>query len=442
MAQQRTDSTGSGMDTGRGSQGSGMDMGRAYPHSHDEDTDSNLGGETGRRIAASEWADLLPSAGARELGHGFSGGNAHANHLGPRAITASGSASGGSARGGARRPGHAEGTTGSNELDSFLFHTPPRCGAAGGASGGERSEVRSGGGGGQSGLGSARELLSNPVFLCCLLGLSALFFVVNGIQFWATQYLLEVLHADPFTALSTYAATSATAPVLGVLAGGAAVDRLAANQLKRIESRTPSKGSKGSKGAGGKGSAEPQPPPPPLRRSLASEQAARTASQAAVRRVRVLASMRVAVAFAACACLAAPCACVFISLRIVVLCLWLVLFCGGATLAPVTGAMLACSPRQLRPLASALSTLTSNLLGYALSSFLSGCVMAMVRADRTRQLRVGFTLVLGWSAVALVCFACGLVAAQHEPGAAVALSRLLAERRSEKPLKRSCWSAI
>ncbi|KAJ1620352.1 hypothetical protein T492DRAFT_888839, partial [Pavlovales sp. CCMP2436] len=168
----------------------------------------------------------------------------------------------------------------------------------------------------------------------------ALFFVVNGVQFWATQ----VCGADPLTALSAYAATSATAPVLGVLTGGACVDRLADHRQRTLDAAAARKAATATRStaaaaastvAGAYTGADPVG----RRRTGPSERAARAA---VTRHTRVLVSMRVAVAFAVAAVAAAPCACLFMR--------W-----------------------QLRPLASALSTLTSNLLGYALSSFLSVC---------------------------------------------------------------------
>jgi hypothetical protein len=400
---------------GDGGDGGDGDGGGGGGEADGAETDSNLGGESGARLARSEWADLMLSAGAREHAHahahahggggGERGGGARARRRPPPPPPPDGGVGGEALGGCGAIPASASTAT------SAHAPSPPSAAAAGGS------------------LASVRLLLRSRVYVCCLVGLSALFFVVNGVQFWATQYLIDVLRADPLTALSAYAATSATAPVLGVLTGGAAVDRLAAagNAAATAAAegacalRLRAGASGGGGGGGGGGGA------------CAADNAARAALSASLRRGRVLASMRVAVAFAAAAVCAAPCACAFGDVRAVVGCLWLVLFCGGATLAPVTGAMLSAVPRELRPLASAVSTLTSNLLGYALSSFLSGCVMATVRADRPMQLRVGFTLVLGWSAVALACFALGLSAAQREPGAAAAVAGLVAAARRPRP---------
>jgi len=415
---------GSGSNVGGGGGGGGGGSGEFS----DCDTDSNAGGEglfgSASRIAALEWADLMPSAGARDLGHGL-GQPLLLPRIGSDVNLRLHAAEGGLGSGGLGNGDVGAESSVSERAPRSAQSNPQMAKIA------QLEEL----GPGWSEVG---RLLRTPVYAPALLGLSALFFVVNGVQFWATQYLLEVCGADPLTALSAYAATSATAPVLGVLTGGACVDRLADHRQRTLDAAAARKAATATRStaaaaastvAGAYTGADPVG----RRRTGPSESARRAARAAVTRHTRVLVSMRVAVAFAVAAVAAAPCACLFMRWQVVVSLLWTVLFCGGATLAPVTGAMLAVAPRELRPLASALSTLTSNLLGYALSSFLSGCVMEMVPGNRTRQLRVGFTLVLGWSAVAFACFIVGLGQAQRaHPGAAAAVGRVMAERRVSK----------
>ena len=71
-----------------------------------------------------------------------------------------------------------------------------------------------------------RILWRSRVFVWTSLGLSALYFVVSGIQFWITNYLVEVLHVSYAEALSAFTVVSATGPVLGVIFGGWLVDYL------------------------------------------------------------------------------------------------------------------------------------------------------------------------------------------------------------------------
>ena len=71
-----------------------------------------------------------------------------------------------------------------------------------------------------------RLLLRSRTFVYCTLALSALYFVVTGIQFWSTEFLVQVIRADFSTVLVAFAATSATAPILGVLFGGLVIDSI------------------------------------------------------------------------------------------------------------------------------------------------------------------------------------------------------------------------
>jgi hypothetical protein len=71
-----------------------------------------------------------------------------------------------------------------------------------------------------------RLICSSGVFICCTCGLSTLYFVVTGVQFWATEFLLKVVGAPYSECLGAFAGTSASAPVLGVVLGGIIVDKI------------------------------------------------------------------------------------------------------------------------------------------------------------------------------------------------------------------------
>jgi len=83
---------------------------------------------------------------------------------------------------------------------------------------------------GQSGLRAYLDsplcqLVCTPVYTCTVVGLSALFFVVTGIQFWITIFLQLVIGADPAAVIAVFGVTSITAPVFGVIVGGVVTDR-------------------------------------------------------------------------------------------------------------------------------------------------------------------------------------------------------------------------
>ena len=58
------------------------------------------------------------------------------------------------------------------------------------------------------------------MFVCVTLGLSALYFVVTGVQFWITEILAVGYSFTYSEVLICFTITSATAPVLGVVLGG------------------------------------------------------------------------------------------------------------------------------------------------------------------------------------------------------------------------------
>ena len=166
-------------------------------------------------------------------------------------------------------------------------------------------------------------LLSTPVFVCSTLALSALFFVVTGIQFWATDFLIEVLRVERATVLGAFAATSATAPVFGVVFGGWIVDYVGGYEGTRGQFRISSIGS-----------------------ALA----------------------------AICVCLALP-AGWFKSSILCLGCVWFVLFFGGAIVPGATGMVISSVDPRLKAFSSAMSMPTYNICGYSAGTILPGLYM-------------------------------------------------------------------
>jgi hypothetical protein len=52
-----------------------------------------------------------------------------------------------------------------------------------------------------------------------------MYFIITGIQFWMTSYLIDVLHLDPITVITVFSIVSVTAPMGGVVMGGIFADR-------------------------------------------------------------------------------------------------------------------------------------------------------------------------------------------------------------------------
>ena len=69
-----------------------------------------------------------------------------------------------------------------------------------------------------------RILLTNYVFLLVTLCLCSVYFVVTGIQFWTTAYMIKVLHEDVNTTMIMFTFVAISAPVAGVAVGSAFSD--------------------------------------------------------------------------------------------------------------------------------------------------------------------------------------------------------------------------
>mmetsp|Transcript_45104 Transcript_45104/g.111844 ORF Transcript_45104/g.111844 Transcript_45104/m.111844 type:complete len:607 (+) Transcript_45104:76-1896(+) len=204
----------------------------------------------------------------------------------------------------------------------------------------EKSEKTADRGEHLSGWQMAKELWRSKVYVYVLLCLTSIFFVVSGIQYWVTILLTSYFRMDPGTVVMTFALVSATGPLLGVLAGGWLVDRVGGYSNH-------------------------------------------------VRCLRVLANYTVVgVALAAAIC-------VVESALVVVILIWLLLFVGGAVLAPATGVLLTAVPLRVRAFASAISMMAYNLLGYCLAPLLAGGVIELY------GIHWGFRLVVSW-----VVFSC------------------------------------
>lgn len=160
------------------------------------------------------------------------------------------------------------------------------------------------------------------------LSLTALFFVISGIQYWITNYFVQVLDVNERDTNIYFALTCITSPILGALASG-----------------------KISHSFGGYES--PKAIPTCIFYGL----------------IAIAASLPFP----------------FVNdYRICILLIWIVLFCGALILPILTGIMLSSVEPELRPQANSLSNLSYNLLGYLPAPTIYGFAQNMTEGKKSR----------------------------------------------------------
>ena len=74
-------------------------------------------------------------------------------------------------------------------------------------------------------LGDCTVLFQNKIYILIVVALSALYFVVSGVQFWATAYLIADVNSNEYLVMSLFVLTCSSAPILGVFFGGWYIDK-------------------------------------------------------------------------------------------------------------------------------------------------------------------------------------------------------------------------
>ena len=168
------------------------------------------------------------------------------------------------------------------------------------------------------------KILKNINFLLLCASLTGLYWVLTGIQYWGSDYLITQINVDKGTVFIGFGIVSITGPVLGVVVGGNITTCLGGYNSRKALIIT----------------------------SIVS----------------VLCLMcSIPVPF-----------CTQFS-QIVVL-LWFLLFFGGAILPAMTGIMLNTVEQELKTTANSLANLSYNLLGYLPAPFVYG-VMSDIGGD-------------------------------------------------------------
>jgi len=194
----------------------------------------------------------------------------------------------------------------------------------------------------------AKTVLTNKLYVSITLGMTSIYFIVTGIQFWITKYLIEILGVEPIVVNVIFSIISITAPLSGVLFGGTLSDKY----------------------GGYKGKYE-------------------------TKALQMCAAFGILAFF-----FGLPMGFIFQITYLSVL-LWTFLFFGASIIPIATGIMISSVPKDCQATSSSISQLVFNLLGYFSSPMITGFIM-----DRFENEKQGFIwgmrLVFSWGGIALV----------------------------------------
>jgi len=196
----------------------------------------------------------------------------------------------------------------------------------------------------------AKIVLKNKLYVTLTLGMSSIYFIVTGIQFWITKYLIEILNADQLVVNITFSLISITAPLSGVLFGGTVSDRY----------------------GGYKGRNESK-------------------------------ALMMCVGFAIVAFIFSfPMGFLFQIFYLSVL-LWTFLFFGASIIPIATGIMISTVPKDCQATSSSISQLIFNLFGYFCSPMITGFIMDRFE-DKDQGFIWGMRVIFWWAIICLACF--------------------------------------
>ena len=206
----------------------------------------------------------------------------------------------------------------------------------------------------------AKIVLTTPLYISITLGLCSIYFIVTGIQFWMTKYLIEILGGEPILVNTLFSIISVTAPLSGVILGGTFSDKY----------------------GGYKGE-------------------------------NAIKAIKICIAFGLISFVFAfPMGFLF---QIIYLCilLWTFLFFGAAIIPIGTGIMISSVQKDCQATSSSISQLIFNLLGYFFSPMLTGYIMDIF-VDKRQGFIWGMRVVFWWVIFSLIFFILSYISAIHK----------------------------
>jgi hypothetical protein len=166
------------------------------------------------------------------------------------------------------------------------------------------------------------NVIRQPIFLLCIFTLAVLFYILTVIQFQGTEYMINALGATNLTqTLMCFAIICLTSPTLGILIGSSIINYQGGYESKNS----------------------------------------------------ILICLISSTLSAICT-IPAP---FTTNIYTFTLCLWLVLFFGGAIVPPLNGIIMSSIPRELVGTANSIVIMISNLFGYLPAPFLYGIIKDM-----------------------------------------------------------------
>lgn len=203
----------------------------------------------------------------------------------------------------------------------------------------------------------AKEVLTNLLWIWVCFGLCSMYFIVTGIQFWITSYLVDFLNNDPVQVIFIFSIISITAPMSGVLIGSTFADNYGGYKGKNV-----------------------------------------------IKALKLCSAFGV-VAFI----FSFPIGFLYSIIYVSVL-LWAFLFFGAAIVPVGTGIMVSCVSKEAQATSSSLSQLIFNFFGYFLSPILTGIIMDAFD-NKMEGYKWGMRVIFWWSIFAAIFMGFALLTA-------------------------------
>ena len=194
------------------------------------------------------------------------------------------------------------------------------------------------------------DIVFNPIYITTCLGTTTLMFISTGVVFWAPNYAENVLGGDHDQVLAVFVTVTITGPVLGVILGGAIVQKLVGGYEDKHASSI----------------------------SLTFALLAFMCSLP-IKKIENVYSFG--------------------------FCLWTVLFFGGAVIPNVQGIMISSLKPDLRAAGNSISMIMQCILGYIPAPFIYGFIYNL---NKDTDKKAAFAFILWYSVVGVILFSLSL----------------------------------